>query len=391
MVLSKGSMGLSEVIVDAMFGYGLSRPLAESWAQVAFAINQAEGIVVSIDIPSGIFAHEPSPGPHVHADFTLTFQCPKLAFFVPENQDAIGEWIVLDIGLDSNMLKSLETTYHMVDDAEIANALPVRNKFDHKGVYGHAMIVAGSFGKIGAAILAAKAALRTGLGLLTVHVPRQAAAIMHIAVPEAMVSADRHDYNFSGVDHWPKISALGLGCGLGLHGCTTTGIRDLLKRNAEPMIIDADGINTIAASPELIDLIPAGSILTPHLKEFSRLFGESGDHFERLQRLKEASVRHQLVIVLKGAHTAVALPDGTIHFNTTGNPGMATAGSGDVLTGMITSLVAQGLAPGPAAIAGVYLHGLAGDIAARYQGASALIASDIVDHIGEAFQEIQRV
>ena len=378
-----------DVVVDALFGYGLTRPLEGMYGAIVQDIGQSDVITVAIDMPSGLFADRPSRGPSMKCEFTLTFQSPKLAFFMPENQDAVGEWIVLDIGLDQEKLGSLDTSYTTIESAEVESSLPSRHKFDHKGTYGHAFLIAGSFGKMGAAILAAKAALRSGVGLLTVHVPRQATTLMHVALPEAMISSDRHDYNFSGIDNWPKVTATGIGCGLGLHGCTTTGIRELLKNIKTPLVIDADGLNTISEHPELIDLLPEGTILTPHLKEFARLFGHSQNHFERILLASNKALEHKLVIVLKGAHTAIAGPDGTIHFNTTGNPGMATAGSGDVLTGIITGLLAQGMGPLQAAIAGVHLHGLAGDIAADVIGGQSLIASDIVDNLGRAFKTIR--
>lgn len=379
-----------DIVIDALFGSGLARPLEGLYGRIVQSINTVDSIVIGIDIPSGIMANSPSAGPAMQCDFTLTFQSPKLAFFMPENQDEVGEWIVLDIGLHAGHLSEISTPYSTTEAAEIEGMLPVRRKFDHKGTFGHAYLIAGSFGKIGAAILAAKACLRTGAGLLTVHVPRQATTVMHVALPEAMVSSDKHDFNFSGIEGWPKATAVGIGCGLGLHECTTTGIRDLLKNpDTPPLVIDADGLNTIASHPELIDLLPHGTILTPHLKEFARLFGDSEDHYARLALARSNAKKYQLVIVLKGAHTAVVSPDGMVTFNLTGNPGMATAGSGDVLTGIITGLLAQGLTPADAARAGVYLHGLAGDIAIETTGAEALIASDIVSNIGRAFQTVR--
>ena len=377
------------LVIDALFGYGVNRPIEGLWSARIDKINALPNVVVSIDLPSGVIPDAVTKGPSIRADFTLTFQTPKLAFFIPENAEAVGEWIVLDIGLDVEFLEQLSSPWEVIGFSQIKDMIRQRGKFDHKGTFGHALLVAGSFGKVGAAILAAKACLRSGVGLLTVHAPRKACDILQITVPEAMVSADRHDFNFSGLDHIPeKVSAIGMGCGLGIHGCTTAGIRELFKQVAHPMVIDADGLNTLARNPELIDQMPPKTILTPHLKEFERVFSEAENHFERLDILRERCQARNVICVLKGAHSAVALPDGRVYFNMTGNPGMATAGSGDVLTGVITGVLAQGYQPEEAAILGVYIHGLAGDIACEGESEESLVASDIVSNLGRAFQHI---
>ena len=379
--------GSAAVGIDAIFGYGLNRSAEGKWKEYIQSINSLPNIVLSIDLPSGLFADKPSGDTIVRADFTLTFQVPKLAFFIPENQDFVGEWIVLDIGLDNKFLETLDSPWRLLEMHDVAPLIRQRKKFDHKGIYGHALLIAGSFGKVGAAILAARAALRSGVGLLTIHAPRKACDILQITVPEAMVSADRHDFNFSGLDSTPeKITAIGMGCGLGIHGCTTQGIRQVLKEASVPVVIDADGLNTLARNPDLVNLIPEGTILTPHLKEFERIFDSVDNHFDRLMKLRSSAVERGFIAVLKGAHSAVALPDGNVFFNTTGNPGMATAGSGDVLTGVITGLLAQGYEPTAAALIGVYLHGLAGDIAHESQSDESLVSGDIIDNLGRAFK-----
>ncbi|RLD22793.1 MAG: bifunctional ADP-dependent NAD(P)H-hydrate dehydratase/NAD(P)H-hydrate epimerase [Bacteroidetes bacterium] len=378
-----------DIVIDALFGYGLNRPLTDHWAHLADVLSSLFNIVVAIDMPSGVFAGQATTGTAVHADFTLTFQTPKLAFFAPENQDLIGEWVVLDIGLDRDALQRMSADLKLMESREIAALLPERKKFDHKGKFGHALLVMGSYGKMGAAILSARAALRSGIGLLTVHVPRMADSILQIAVPEAMVSSDQHDFNFSRVQSLESYTAIGLGCGLGQYEGIAKGISSIFSAASAPLVIDADGLNAMARYPELMDKLPPHSILTPHFKEFSRLFGASQNHFERLEKLKEAAKKLKVTIILKGAHTAIGTEDGRIVFNPTGNPGMATAGSGDVLAGIITGLLAQGLQAEHAALAGVYLHGLAGDLAVVKTGSSALLASDIIDYIGEAIKNIQ--
>ncbi len=379
--VAKGS-----IVIDAMFGYGLNRALGDLWADLAVLMSSLPNIVLAIDMPSGVYAEQPVAGPAVKADFTLTFQTPKLAFFIPENQDLIGDWIVLDIGLDRDEISRMKTAMRLVQDRDVASSLPARRKFDHKGKFGHALLVVGSYGKMGAAILSARAALRSGVGLMTVHVPRMADAILQTAVPEAMVSSDQHDFNFSGIHSLSPYSAVGLGCGLGQYEGIAKGISSIFTESSVPLVIDADGLNAMARYPKLLGKLPRHSILTPHFKEFARLFGDSENHFERLDKLREAAQKHQVIIVLKGAHTAIAMEDGSIVFNSTGNPGMSTAGSGDVLAGMITGLLAQGVRPEDAAISGVYLHGLAGDLAVVNTGSAALLASDLIDHIGDAFK-----
>jgi ADP-dependent NAD(P)H-hydrate dehydratase / NAD(P)H-hydrate epimerase len=376
------------IVIDALFGYGLNRSLANHWERLAADISSLPNIVLAIDMPSGVFADKVSQGSAVHADFTLTFQTPKLAFFIPENQDLIGEWIVLDIGLDRGALDEMTTNRHVVMMQDIVSMLPERGKFDHKGKFGHALLVVGSYGKMGAAILSARATLRSGVGLLTVHIPRLSGPIMQTAVPEAMVSSDQNDFNFSGIKKLSAYTAIGLGSGLGQYDGIDSAIASLFADASVPMVIDADGLNAMALHPGLLEDLPPHSILTPHIKEFARLFGSSENHFARLEKLQKAAQKHQAIIVLKGAHTAIAAEDGRIVFNSTGNAGMATAGSGDVLTGIISGLLAQGLKPWDAARAGVYLHGLAGDLAAQKTGLEALLAGDIVEQIGDAFKMI---
>jgi NAD(P)H-hydrate epimerase len=386
-----GQVEEGALVIDAMFGYGLNRPLSGHWENLAESISALPNIVIAIDMPSGVYAQQPVEGAAVCADFTLTFQAPKLAFFVPENQDYLGEWIVLDIGLDADTLDSIRTDKQFVHPEDIAPLLPPRSKFAHKGNFGHGLLVVGSYGKMGAAILSSRAALRSGIGLLTVHVPRMADSIMQIAVPEAMVSSDRHDFNFTGIHSLDPYSAIGIGCGLGEYEGIDKGISGLFKKANVPLIIDADGLNAMSRHPELMDKLPAHSILTPHMKEFARLFGPSGNHYQRLDKLQHVAKKYQVVVVLKGAHTAIAMPDGGVVFNSTGNPGMATAGSGDILTGMIAGLLAQGLRSEDAAIAGVFLHGLAGDLAVKETGSESLLASDMIDHIGAAFKSVHGI
>jgi ADP-dependent NAD(P)H-hydrate dehydratase / NAD(P)H-hydrate epimerase len=372
-------------LIDAIFGTGLNRAVEGYWSALFDHINSAEAKVVAIDIPSGLFADRHSSGNSIQADLTLSFQTPKLAFFFPENGDAVGDWYCKDIKLHPDFLAQADTSFFYITEKDIRPKLKPRKKYAHKGTFGHALLIAGSKGMAGAALLSARACLRGGVGLLTVHVPSELCDILQIAVPEAMLSIDKNQHYISGVSSTSSFSAVGIGPGLGKHPETATFLRSFLLLHRKPMVIDADALNLLATEPDLLNQVPKGSILTPHPKEFERLFGPSENDFERNKKQREHSVQLGITIVLKGAHTAISSPEGNCYFNSTGNPGMATGGSGDVLTGIITSLLAQGYAPTEAAYMGVWLHGRAGDLAKEKVGEASLLASDIVEGITGVF------
>ncbi|MDT8400985.1 MAG: NAD(P)H-hydrate dehydratase [Bacteroidales bacterium] len=382
-----------DVIIDAIFGSGLTRPAEGLSAEVISKINNAGARVVSVDIPSGLFGEDNTgnnPDTIVRADYTLTLQFPKLSFFFPGNQHFVGKYYILPIGLHPAKISSTPTDYNLIDTSFVAGILKNRNKFDHKGNFGHGLMIAGSCGKAGAAVLASHAALRTGLGLLTAHVPRPIAEVIHAALPEAMVQCDQSDLMVTEIPGPEKYDAIGIGPGLGTKPNTRKGVRDLLEKYKGPIIIDADALNIIATENGLKELIPEDAVLTPHPGEFRRLTGSDGQGYASLLQQQEFSKKYKCVSVLKGAHTSVCLPDGRVWFNSTGNPGMATAGSGDVLTGMILALLAQAYRPSEAAIAAVFIHGLAGDLAAVKNGFESLIASDIIFNIGNSFKKIRQ-
>ncbi len=306
-----------------------------------------------------------------------------------ENADYLGEWVVLPIGLDENAIKNIFSPFKFLENSNIKPLLKTRKKFDHKGTFGHGLLFSGSTGKMGAAVLGARAALRTGVGLITCHVPLSGVIIVQCAVPEAMVQPDRNERHLSEIGNTDTFSAVGIGPGIGTEPESQRVLHRLLEESRKPMVIDADALNILSMNKELLSLIPEGAILTPHPKEFERLAGESENSFLRLNKQMEFSKEHKCIVVLKGAHTSVSTPEGNVFFNSTGNPGMATAGSGDVLTGIILSLLAQGYSPESAAIIGVYLHGLAGDIAAEESCFESIIASDIINCIGKAFKRIR--
>lgn len=372
----------NDIIVDALFGSGLNRPIEGLAAELIEYLNQQNAIRISIDIASGLFADGPSPAAAIFKpDYTLTFQMPKLAFMMPENDPYVGQLEVLDIKLHPQYLLEVETNNFLVDREMIKPIIHKRTKYSHKGTYGHALLVAGSEGKTGAAILGAKSCLRTGVGLLSVMLPQSAWTPLQASLPEAMIHTDNKLEAFN---------AIGVGPGLGTSDDAQRMVRHLIQDTHVPLVLDADALNILGENKTWLSFLPPKTILTPHPKEFERMFGKTSNSFERLALLREKAVQYGIIIVLKGAHTAVAMPNGTVFFNSTGNPGMATAGSGDVLTGMILSLLAQRYTPEEAAVLGVYLHGLAGDIAVEAIGQESMIASDITNNIGKAFASTRK-
>ncbi len=381
-----------EVIVDAIFGSGLARPVEGLPAEVIKKINMSGAKIVSIDIPSGLFGEDNITNNYeniVRANFTLSFQFPKLSFMFAENAHFTGKWEVLNIGLNSGVISSTFSPYTFIENPDIVPLLKTRSQFDHKGNFGHGLLVSGSCGKMGAAILGAKAALRTGIGLITCHIPACGNIIVQSSLPEAMVRMDNDEFHLSEVGITDIFNAVGVGPGIGTEQDSQKALFRLLSECRKPMVIDADALNILSLNKEWLSLLPEGTILTPHLKEFERLTGKTDSGFDRLSRQEEFSKKNNCIVVLKGAHTSITTPEGKVMFNSTGNPGMAKGGSGDVLTGIILSLLAQGYTPENASVTGVYLHGMAGDIASEELCYESIIASDIIDCIGKAFNEIR--
>lgn len=369
------------LVIDAILGTGVNSPLRGLLAAAVEAINRLDLPVYAVDLPSGLYADTlNTSGPIVEAAHVLSFQRPKLSFFLPENNRYIARWADVDIGLDEAFIQEQESSNYVLNHAVKALLQP-RPRYSHKGSYGHALMLAGSKGKMGAAILCAKGCLRSGVGLLTMAVPSCGLDILQIAVPEAMAITDLKHEHLSQLPSLSTYAAVGIGPGLGQHDDTRDLLRTLFNQNTAPLVIDADALNLLAVNPEMLKQLASNSILTPHIKEFDRLVGASENSMERFDKLRDFSTTHQCIMILKDAHTAIATPDGNIYFNTTGNPGMATGGSGDVLTGIITGLLAQGYAPRDAALLGVYFHGLAGDRAADIHGQMAMLASDIIDNL----------
>lgn len=379
----------NRIVIDSIFGSGLNRSV-EGWlGELIQYINDSDATIISIDVPSGLFSDKSSEGKIIRADYTFSFEFPKLSFLFPQNQDYVGKWIFQSIGLDKAFIKNTKTSNYLIDNQLIKSILKKRKKYDHKGTFGHALIVAGGYGKVGAAILASKACLRSGAGLVSIHAPKCAYQILQISFPEAMVSVDDHEFCVSGIHELSQYKSIGVGCGIGTNELTQKGLKKLIKNAENPLVMDADALNILSQNKGWLNSLPKNSILTPHPKEFERLFGTFEDDFERNDFQKRKSQELGVFIILKGANTAITCPSGDCFFNTTGNPGMATGGSGDVLTGIITGLLAQGYDSQEACLLGVYLHGMAGDIAAETTQQEALLASDIIDAIGKGFKQIR--
>ncbi len=377
-----------DYIIDAIFGSGLHRPVTGFWAELINAINDSKRPVYSIDIPSGMYADKPTDGIAIKCQTCFTFETTKQGMLMPDNAETLKDWKSVSIGLKKEYLQTIHIENYLIEKSDIKKILKPRNKFDHKGKYGHALISGGNKGMIGATVLSAKACLKTGAGLVSTLIPDVGYDIVQTAIPEVMTLSGFGNDFLSAVPSLKRYSAIGIGPGLGKHDFTIDFLNEFLEKTDIPIVIDADALNIIAENKHLLKKIPANSVLTPHPGEFARLFGPTANSFERIKLLRKKAKELNLFIVLKGAYTAIASPDGTVYFNNTGNPGMATAGSGDVLTGMITALLAQGYDSLEASTTGVFLHGLAGDIAGKVKGHYSLLAGDIIDNISNAFLDI---
>ena len=381
------------LVVDGLFGSGLNKPLAGGFASLVKYINQSPAKVVSIDVPSGLMSEDNTYNVRaniIHAYLTLTLHERKLSFLFGDAQQFIGKLKVLDIRLSPEYIQKTEAQYHVLEENDIRSRLLHREDFAHKGNMGNALIVAGSYGMAGAAVLATRACLRSGVGKVTVHTPRKNYDIMQIAVPEAVLQMDHEETAFTEAVDTDGFDALGIGPGLGRQETTAIAMIAQIRRAQCPIVADADALNILASHRAWMQQLPKGIIMTPHPQELDRLTGSPANaDYERLHRTCELAKSLQAYIILKGHNSALCLPNGNVFFNPTGNSGMATAGSGDVLTGIITALLARGYHQQNACMVGMYLHGLAGDLAAKEIGKESLIASDIIDHLPQAFQYLE--
>jgi len=382
-----------DLVIDGLFGTGLSRPLSGGFASVVKYINSSPSQVVSIDVPSGLMCEDNTYNVMNHiikATFTFTFQTPKLAFFFPEHEQFVGNWEVLDIGLKDPGNEVTDTPYYFTEKSDVAAMLKNRSRFEHKGTAGHGVLVAGKRCMAGAAILSAKACMRSGVGKLTIHTPEYNVPILQTVVPEAILHLDSDPNYYCQSFDTHEYDALAIGPGIGTEGFTAQAFIELVCAAKCPVVIDADALNIIGSHRGWINQLPRKSVLTPHKKELFGLISTTRNSYEELERTRELCARQQVYIVIKGAFSAVVTPEGNVYFNSTGNPGMATAGSGDVLTGIILGLLAQQYPQEYAVRLGVYLHGLAGDLAAEDMSYEGLISSDLIDYLPKAFKELRK-
>lgn len=380
-----------DLVIDGLFGTGLNKPLNGGFASVVKYINSSRATVVAIDIPSGLMTDDNTNNVMNHivrADYTFTFQYPKLSFLFPENELFIGKWEVLDIGLIDPMNDETASPYKLIEFGEMKGLLKERPKFAHKGTMGHAVLVAGKKYMAGAAILASRACLRGGVGKLTVRTQEVNVPALQIAVPEAVLGVENNSC-FSETFDTTDYDALAIGPGIGTDTETAQAFIEQLSLSKLPLVIDADALNILGNHRGWVTQLPRHTILTPHKKELFGLISVTRNSYEELERTRELAVRQQVYVVIKGANSAICMPDGSVYFNCTGNPGMATAGSGDVLTGLILSLLSQDYKSDVAVRLGVFLHGLAGDIAAEEKGYEGMIASDIVECIPKAIMRMR--
>jgi len=381
-------VAFEDIVIDAIFGNGLSREPEGFTKKLIQYINSTKVFTLAIDFPSGLFGDRTVTNKEtvLKAGHTLTFQTPKLAFLFPENREFINTWEVLNIGLDEKFIESLDTKTHFTTKNDIIPLYKARNKWSHKGTYGHSLIIGGSFGKIGAVTLASKAALKIGSGLVSAYLPKCGYEILQISLPEAMVEVEDDKvltyYNFK-----TKASAIGIGPGMGTSEKTALGFEKFIQENKLPLVIDADAINLLALNTSLLSYLPKNTILTPHPKELERIIGPWKNDYDKLEIATKFSKKHHLILVLKGTYTVIIDSD-SMYFNSTGNAALATAGSGDVLTGFITGLLAQGYSPVHAAIFGVYIHGKTADIAVQETSYETFTASSIFDYLSDAILDL---
>lgn len=381
----------NDLVIDALFGSGLNKPLDGLAARLVEHINDSGSTIVSIDMPSGLFIEKSSVGNAViKASFTLTFQCYKLGLLLQENAPYVRKVQVLDIALHPSFLQRLPSSMQVLDEKMISAIYRPRDRFSHKGTFGNALLVGGSYGKMGAMVLTTRACMQSGAGLTTALIPKCGYTVLQTTAPEAMTLIDNDENHLTTLpDEIDRFTAVGVGPGMGTQSDTQKLLSFIIRRYSKPLVLDADALNCLARNKELLQQLPSFSILTPHPKEFDRMFGDHHSDFERIKTAEEKAAELDVIIILKGHHSFIATPSANGFFNSTGNAGMAKGGSGDVLTGIITSLLAQGYHPAEAAQAGVYIHGWAGDIAAKKFSHEAMLPSDLIACLPDVFLHLK--
>ena len=382
-------IGPDDIIVDAVFGIGLNRP-ANDWVKGLFQhFKASKAFTLAIDLPSGLYPDKVPEDENgvVWADYTLSFQSPKLVFFLPDTSKYTVQWEVIDIGIDPEFLQNTETEVELIGKNEMLPIYKPREKFSNKGTYGHGLTIGGSYGKIGAMMLSARAALTAGAGLVTAYIPKCGYVPMQSTLPEAMVITDVDDEKLTAIKFDFKPTAIGIGMGMGTDEKTQVAFHEFLKSNTTALVIDADALNLLSKHKTDLKLLKPQTVLTPHPKELERLIGKWKNDFDKLKKARSFSKKYKCILVIKGAHTVTVFDD-KLYVNSTGNPGLSTGGTGDVLTGIITGLICQGYEPLTATLFGVYLHGKSADIAVEDYGYQSLIASHIIEYLGQAYLDL---
>ncbi|MBA3682983.1 MAG: NAD(P)H-hydrate dehydratase [Bacteroidetes bacterium] len=379
------------VVIDALLGTGVNKTIDGLLKETVSFINANFNRIISIDIPSGLFPDESSKGNEIiiHSSLTLTFQFPKLAFLFAENKNYVPEFEVLDIGLSPQAMNAQFTNFYYLTKRDVVSFLKPRNKFSHKGDFGHALLLAGSKGKSGAALISAKACLRSGAGLLTVHSNKSTTDALLQYLPEAMSVEDTNEEFISEIDKPENYDAIGFGPGVGTQEETQIVLKKLLQYYTGKLIIDADGLNILSENKTWMEFLPAETILTPHPKEFERLAGKHDNDFEKIKTLKHLSLKHNCIFLLKGAHSTVAFPDGSVFFNSSGNAGLAKGGSGDALTGIILGLLSRGYSAPKATLMGMFIHGYSADLSIKKKSIESILISDVIDQLPKAFKKLE--
>lgn len=378
------------IIIDALLGTGINRPLGGNYLEwIKFLNAQKQTLKIAVDIPSGLAVDVPIGGDAFEAQYTFGIELPKLAYMMPEHQHQVGQWLTRKIGLSEAFIRESKTNYYTLEEEQIVEFIQIPNKFDHKGTNGHALLIGGSKGKGGAIALAGQGGLRTGTGLISLGVPDRLMPTMQHLCPEAMCCALGSGEEVTRIpENLQQYRAIGIGPGLGQSRSTGLWLDQMIHQCTNSLVMDADALNLIAAM-NLQDSIPKNSIITPHFKELERLVGPVSNHWERLNQVKNLALNLGIIVVLKGAHSVVALPSGDLYFNTTGNPGMAKGGSGDILTGILTGLLAKGYSPEEAALLGVFAHGEAGDLAAAHWGVTGMKSSDLIQVLPKVWKTLE--
>ncbi|HTN68231.1 MAG TPA: NAD(P)H-hydrate dehydratase [Dysgonamonadaceae bacterium] len=372
-----------KIVIDAIFGTGLSRELSGLAKKVIISINQERKHVVSVDVPSGLFLNKQTILA-ISANETITFQIPKLALFLPDNDKFVGNLTSVDIGLSTKAISEAKTDKYLITSQNLASILKPLNKFTHKGTQGHSLIIGGSLGKIGAISLASKAALKTGCGLVTAFIPQCGTDALQCYFPEAMVIEDKNRFFISSISYNIHPDAIAIGMGMGQNEETKQALYHFLLQSPKTLVIDADALNILAENSDWLSLLQPNTILTPHPAELARLIGNWKNDFEKIESARAFAQKYTIIIVIKGAHTLI-IDSNNLYVNSSGTPALATAASGDILSGMIAGLLAQSYEPIIAAQLGVYIHGMTANITSDKINPRAFIASDIIDNIGKVY------